>query len=50
MKNAVNEMIAELQTESMRDMGNVMKNLNEKFDSQTAGKALGSLVKERLQN
>ncbi len=46
----VGEAIAELNAESMRDMGIVMKALKEKLGSKADGKILSSIVRAKLSN
>ncbi|MCF7793703.1 MAG: GatB/YqeY domain-containing protein [Candidatus Cloacimonetes bacterium] len=46
---AVNNLIAELEATSMKDMGKVMKALKEKLGNQADGKILSMLVRQKLQ-
>lgn len=50
MEIEVDEAIAELNAESMRDMGKVMKALKEKLGSKADGKILSSIVRAKLSN
>lgn len=50
MEIEVDEAIAELNAESMRDMGKVMKVLKEKLGSKADGKILSSIVRAKLSN
>ncbi len=50
MEIEVDEAIAELNAESMRDMGKVMKALKEKLSSKADGKILSSIVRAKLSN
>jgi uncharacterized protein YqeY len=50
MEIEVGEAIAELNAESMRDMGKVMKALKEKLGSKADGKILSSIVRAKLSN
>lgn len=50
MEIEVDEAIAELNAESMRDMGKVMKTLKEKLGSKADGKILSSMVRAKLSN
>lgn len=50
IEKEVDNTISELEAESMKDMGRVMKVLKEKFGSRADGKVLSIIVKNKLQN
>ena len=50
IEKEVDNTISELNAESMKDMGRVMKALKEKLGSRADGKVLSIIVKNKLQN
>ncbi len=48
MEIEVNQIILELQAESMKDMGKVMKSLTQKLGIRADGKKLSNLVRQKL--